>query len=373
MPVLNIQTLLRTQTDALAQLKTLGVEPKAHPQWPNLLQFTYDQIAASEHKSHPVVVESRGLILDQDQNWRVVAQPFTRFFNQGETGAADIDWSTARVQEKLDGSLMIVYWYAGAWQVATKGSPDAGGNVGEHSFTFAELFWRTWQDQYSDVNALIPGWTYCFELTSQYNRIVTQQSDNTGNLTLIGVRDQDGAEHPVALWAHCWDVVREFALTSVADVLAAADALDPAYQEGYVVVDQHWRRIKIKSPRYVLIHHLKDSLHTRGLVELVQRGEDSEVFAYFPDLRVRYDQILAQMHSLGQEIDQWFIQVAVSNTSRKNFALAAQAQVPTPVLGAMFALLDAKQANGFKWLCVQAPARTVEILSLMEVSNDVNY
>ena len=202
---------------------------------------------------------------------------------------------------------------------------------------------------------------------------MTQQSDNTGNLTLIGVRDQDGAEHPVALWAHCWDVVREFDLSSAADVLAAADALDPAYQEGYVVVDQHWRRIKIKSPRYVLIHHLKDSLHTRGLVELVQRGEDSEVFAYFPDLRVRYDQILAQMHSLGQEIDQWFIQVAVSNTSRKNFALAAQAQVPTPVLGAMFALLDAKQANGFKWLCVQAPARTVEILSLMEVSNDVNY
>ena len=370
MPVLNIQTLLRTQTDALAQLKTLGVEPKAHPQWPNLLQFTYDQIAAADHKFHPVVVESRGLILDQDQNWHVVAHPFNRFFNQGETGAADIDWSTARVQEKLDGSLMIVYWYAGAWQVATKGSPDAGGNVGEHSFTFAELFWRI-ADTPLTYN-LIPGWTYCFELTSQYNRIVTQQSDNTGNLTLIGVRDQDGAEHPVALWAHCWDVVREFDLSSAADVLAAADALDPAYQEGYVVVDQHWRRIKIKSPRYVLIHHLKDSLHTRGLIELVQRGEDSEVFAYFPDLRVRYDQILAQMQSLGQEIDQCFIQVAVSNTSRKNFALAAQAQVPTLVLGAMFALLDAKQANGFKWLCAQAPARIAEILSLMEVSNDVN-
>ena len=35
-----------------------------------------------------------------------------------------IDWGTARVYEKLDGSLMTLYRYGGAWQVASSGLPD---------------------------------------------------------------------------------------------------------------------------------------------------------------------------------------------------------------------------------------------------------
>jgi tRNA splicing ligase len=53
-----------------------------------------------------VVQECRGLILDESANWRIVAFPYTKFFNYGEEHAASIDWSTACVQEKLDGSLM---------------------------------------------------------------------------------------------------------------------------------------------------------------------------------------------------------------------------------------------------------------------------
>lgn len=58
----------------------------------------------------PIVQECRGLILDEAEGWRVVCMPYKKFFNFGEDCCADIDWSTAKVQEKLDGSLISLYW-----------------------------------------------------------------------------------------------------------------------------------------------------------------------------------------------------------------------------------------------------------------------
>ena len=43
----------------------------------------------------------------------------------GESSADAIDWSTARVMEKLDGSLATLYWYKGEWHVSSSGVPDA--------------------------------------------------------------------------------------------------------------------------------------------------------------------------------------------------------------------------------------------------------
>ncbi|MDE1867846.1 MAG: 2'-5' RNA ligase, partial [Thaumarchaeota archaeon] len=93
-------------------------------------------------KGHPIVEDCRGLILDSENNWNIVALPFKRFYNYAEGHAAKIDWSTARIQEKVDGSLCIVYFYDNKWHVATRGMPDAGGEVNGHNFTFAELFWK---------------------------------------------------------------------------------------------------------------------------------------------------------------------------------------------------------------------------------------
>lgn len=52
--------------------------------------------------------ECRGLVLDEAKDWAVVAMPYTRFFNYGERWASCIDWATAKVFEKMDGSLMTM-------------------------------------------------------------------------------------------------------------------------------------------------------------------------------------------------------------------------------------------------------------------------
>jgi len=54
-----------------------------------------------------------------------VAYPFNKFFNFGEEYADNIDWESAHVLEKVDGSLIKVYFHNGAWCVGTNNTIDA--------------------------------------------------------------------------------------------------------------------------------------------------------------------------------------------------------------------------------------------------------
>lgn len=49
--------------------------------------------------------------------------PYKKFFNFGEDCAATIDWNTAKVQEKIDGSLISLYWYDDSWHISSTGCP----------------------------------------------------------------------------------------------------------------------------------------------------------------------------------------------------------------------------------------------------------
>src|SRR5271170_7082534 len=91
----------------LARLcEQFAISAKRHPQFSNLVHLKYSQIDSPMNE--PIVRECRGLIVDQADDWRIVAAPYRKFFNHGEVHAAPIDWPTARVYEKLDGSLMYL-------------------------------------------------------------------------------------------------------------------------------------------------------------------------------------------------------------------------------------------------------------------------
>lgn len=342
-----------------------GVYSKRHPKYSNLVQFGYDQIESAKDKFNPHVIESRGLILDEANNWNVVAYPFNRFFNYGEgVNQHDIHWGTARVQEKVDGSLMIMYYYDDQWQVATRGSINASGNVGDNSFTFAELFWKifTKQFDFGVINDLNRTRTYMFELVSKYNRVVCDHSENEGELILIGMRSNIFFDE---FWVSEYpelNPVKEFSLATFDDVIKAAEALNPMQQEGFVVFDGVNRQ-KIKSPKYVLIHHLQDGFGPRRIVELIKLGEISEVLSYYPEYMKLYDDIENRINLLATESDADYILLNRTPLSRKEFALLA---IKTINPGAMFALLD-KKVNNSKEFILRLPAE--RILQMIGVKN----
>jgi hypothetical protein len=221
---------------------------------------------------------------------------------------------------------MILYYYAGAWQVATSGMPDAGGEVNGFGMTFAELFWKTFNTMglklpdYHFHRELHRGQTFMFELTSPMNRVVVQHSE--AKLVLIGLRWREGLEGNVDAWDGAYPVVRSFSLQSVDDILATFEAMDPVKQEGYVVVDGNFNRVKMKCPAYVALHHMKDGFSTKRLLSIVQTNEGSEFLAHFPEWASAHQELMHRYNGLVSELEATYERIAGA-PDQKSFALEA--------------------------------------------------
>lgn len=344
----------RSLADLTRQFKLTA---KRHGTYTNLIQLKYDQIESDFNE--PMVRQCRGLILDEGAGHRIVARPFDKFFNYGEPLAAPINWKTATIQEKLDGSLMIMYWWKDAWHVATSGTPDASGEIGPFGIRFAELFWSTWRQMKFPMPATIhQQCTWMFELTSPHNRIVVKH--DKAALRLIGLRNNlTGAELPVRNFS-TWNPVKEFAPCDLEMLLASLDTIDPLQQEGYVVVDRDFNRIKVKHPGYVALHHMRSSLSPRNILEVIRKGEASEVIASFPEWRETFEETRASYEALCDVLHQSWEEFKHVEP-RKSFAELA---LTTPMPAILFLLKDGKVANVREAMKQMHIDRLVDVLKL---------
>lgn len=364
---LAVQDFLRTGGTLAALAEQYAVKAMRHKMYPNLVLLKYSQIASD--MSLRIVQECRGIILDEADDWRVISRALDKFFNYGEPNAAEIDWATARVQEKVDGSLCTAYEYAGGWHVATTGNPDAGGPVGDSAFTFAELFWETLGIYLSEDWDTAPwenaDWCYLFELTTPHNRVVVNHL--TAGLTLLGVRDRvsgQWVQTSNTVMARVVPPVREFPLQSFADIQATFTGMDPLAQEGYVVVDAPGNRVKVKHPGYVAIHHMKDGMTPKSLLEVVQRGEVPEVAAHFPNLAEAFNAIKAEYDVLAGAIDAAYAPIKGIET-QKDFAAQALA---FPYSAALFDIRRGKAENGRDFLAKATLPSLMRLLGMKEDS-----
>lgn len=333
-----------------------SITHKRHGKYPNLVLLKYSQIDSP--MSEKIVQECRGIIFDQNNNWKVVSRAFDKFFNYQESLAAKIDWSTAKVQEKLDGSMMVVYPYNGEWLVQSSGSPDASGNVGNTLFTFASLFWQT----VKECGLLIPSPEYnvcfTFELMSPYNRVVVPHTRKS--IILIGCRSLDNQnELELESFSNVLNVpcVRSFPLDSIEKIITSFDHINPLSQEGYVVVDANFNRIKVKHPGYVAIHHAKDGVSDKSLLEIIRNGEEAEVVSYFPNLKEVFDSLKEKYENLIEKI----IYIWEENKNiklKKDFALKIK---NFSYSGILFALYDGKIKT------VEQGLKEMRIENLMEL------
>lgn len=334
---LQLQLYLRTDGTLETLARDLAVRSVRHPLYPNLILFKYDQI--NSPMDNLIVQECRGIILDEAADWQVVARPFSKFFNYGEPNAADIDWTTARVQEKVDGSLCVFYYYADRWHVATTGTPDAGGHVHNGDRMFRDLIWEAAHTR--SLQMLSPEHTYLFELTSPYNRVVVQHKEI--GLTLLGIRHREtGAwvlrEEIANYLTGNVSITQEYAFDSFVSILASFDHIDPLTHEGYVVVDSQGQRVKVKHPRYVALHLLKESSNPRAFVEVLQAGETPELLTYFPELTADYLPLQTAYEALIVEIDADYARLQ-SIEAQKDFA---QEALKTRCSSALFSIRAGK-------------------------------
>lgn len=317
-------------------VETYHINAVTHQQYPNLVCLKYSMMDSP--MSQAVVRQSRGIIFDRANDWEIVAYPYDKFFNYGEGRAATIDWASARVYEKLDGSLMTLYFYDGKWQVASSGTPDGTGNLRGYDFNLAELFWRVW----TELDYQLPTDTehcYLFELVTQYNQIIV--IPDRDRLVLHGARNiKTLAESEPQIWAdkYGWEGVATYPLTNERELKAAANLLNPIATEGYVVCDRHFNRVKVKSPQYVAIQHLMGGFCALRLTKILIANEGEEFLVYFPEWTDLYRQMKERYQALIPEIEvNWerYKDIPV----QKDFALAIK-DLPYPSI--LFALRGGK-------------------------------
>lgn len=321
------------------------VNIKYHKKYPNLCLLKYDQLESPHNNL--ITNECRGLILDigTPNEFKVVSRSFDRFFNHGEDHAASIDWNTATCYEKLDGSLAVLYWYDGHWNVQTSGTPDASGEVDRFGFTFEKLFWDTWNELgYKLPSENWQGFSFIFELCTKWNKVVVQHQQS--RIVFLGSRycrtedyTQNSPYHfDINENISAWEAVKSYPLGSFEDIVKSCSTLNPIEQEGYVVCDAKFNRVKLKSPQYVALNNIRDGHGPKRIIEIIRTNEYQEFLTYFPEWKDEYNKYLNKFALLECELMvAWDKNHYIEN--QKEFALAIK---NVPFNGALFMMRTGK-------------------------------
>jgi hypothetical protein len=334
------------------------VSVKPHPKYPNLLQFTYNQIESPVGSK--ACQACRGVILDKDNDWNTVCHSYDRFFNLGEQYASEIDWNTARVTEKVDGTLIQMFHYDNQWMVATKGSPDAGGGVGDFGFTFKDFFWKTWNDLGYDL----PDDTSCcyaFELCTQHNRIVVQHGKP--RIVFHGMRNLQYDYELVPYTTKSWEIIKQYAFGYTDEIQAVLDSMDGLEQEGFVIVDGSFNRIKMKCDDYVRKHRTISCLSTRNLLDIIRQNEAVEYLVHFPEWQKLHDEIKAKYDALMLDVETTYNQHK-GITNQKDYADKAK---KNRMSGALFNLRSGKVSSVREYVKDMNIKHLEDILGLRQV------
>ena len=320
----------------------------------------YDQIESDFSKEE--VREARGLILEKG-TWNVMSFIFKKFFNYGEGHADKIDWNKAIVYIKLDGSLLQLYfdWIIGEWCAGTTGTANGEGEVNKKENTnFAQLFWRVAESCGLDKTNLRKDLCYGFELTTPYNIVVTPHGRS--RITLLGARNVKTLVEENDLEKLSYQIgipsVLTFDFKDISyEMLYKLFENMPFTEEGYVVSnleeDGIIKRIKIKNPAYVAVHHLKSKLGEYHIMSVIKTNEVDEFIATFPEraeeierLKEGFNNLIIKMESIKEIL----YPLIKNNVPRKEYALKVFQELQNNNLdksfsGCFFGILDGRIEN----------------------------
>lgn len=305
--------------------KTVNDFNLIYKEYPNKVLLKYSQ-TESPFKCEEVR-DARGIILDK-HDWSVMSLGFRKFFNNGETNAAKIDWKSAHVLEKIDGSFAQVYFdkYLNEWCIGSSGTAEGEGVVFGR-ITFKDLFYMSAKGM--NFDKLIKGNTYCFELTTPHNIVVTPHRDF--NVTLLAIRELSNlTEFKYKDVIKIGDelnvkTVKRFPLNNNSEILKTFVGL-PFYHEGYVVIDKNFSRVKIKNPAYLAAHHLKNNCAPHSILDIIKTNEIDEFVATFKELEPMVRDLNKKYHDLVSRLEKcWVILKSLKPTSiepkeKKRFA-----------------------------------------------------
>ena len=295
--------------NGLVRDKAIHVREHKSP-YQNLMVLNYDQI--NSPKNDEITMLCRNLIVQFcDDGFHVVSRSFDRFFNLGEMEDyyTDFVWENATAQEKMDGSLISIYWnpLSMRWEVSTSGTAFGESEIYSSGVTYRQGVLAAFDVDDSNFNIWVDTifhreYTYIFEFVSPENRIVTPYKK--AEMILLAVRNHATGEYNDTEKTDCYNrsvsvgatiypskmglkfrLVEQFQIQSSGEIVDATESLT-GLKEGFVVVDKNNKRIKIKNSQYLILHKLRGKLTgltRRDVFGLILSGESEEYLSYFKE------------------------------------------------------------------------------------------
>lgn len=366
-------------------LETLSADPfnlKIKREGPYVM-FNYDQIRSDFNLR--VVREARGIIFRNGEWENPVCWAFDKFGNYGESYAPDIDWATSFVTEKVDGSLIKMWYDAGNWHISTNGTIDAfKAEMSDMMYpSFGDYFGDTLRNYYSDINVFLDGlnkdFTYMFELVGPYNRVVIPYEKCA--VYFLGARNRfTGEEHPcTAIEMENLGVAKlqrpkVYQLLTLDDCIRVVETFSWD-QEGFVVCDSNFNRVKVKSPAYVLAHFARNNniITKKHLIRIVLLNEVEEFMCYAADYKDKLEEVQKQINlfvNIGDKLAEACREMS-SILSRSDYARLVKA-MPDIYQGLLFCNYGASRTMT-EYTAKWNEAKWEEYLELFEKYKERNW
>lgn len=325
------------------------------------IMFKYNQLTSD--LSNPVVQEARGIIFNE-ADWTCVCNPFNKFFNYGEENAASIDWNHAAITEKIDGSLMKVWFHNGEWHISTNGTIDADKAMANDWTSFAHIFREACGNL--DFNQLEKDATHMFELVSPITRVVIPY-EKTELYYLTSQYNYCNTEFRNEYLASNFKMPRVFHFSSLKDVVAYCSTLDWT-SEGFVVYDGV-NRVKVKSPAYIKAHYARNNgcVSLNSLLDIIRQNEVDEFLVYASDYAEVIEKLsnklavyVAELCTFGYDFTRYY------NLSKKEYA-AIVMTMPIKYRDFLFKRYDNHQYGVDEYVMALTNSRLITLLDLKNI------
>jgi RNA ligase len=322
--------------DILEKYQTEGLLSKQfHPKH-NLIIWNYTPRVQYEKLWDDVTLRCRGLITDT--NGKVIVQPFKKFFNYEEVvNETPINNDYVYIQEKIDGSLGILFFYEDEWIMSTRGSFTS-----EQSQRGLEILKKKYK-----LQSFEPSIAYLVEIIYPENRIVVNYNQEkivflstTLNHSFNWEETKEDELHWTTSCAFFKsngikkeDIVETKQFFNFSDELyRELKEKNEENKEGYVLkfFPSNFR-VKIKFEEYVRLHKIVTNISNRDIWEYLKEGKSfDEILDKVPDefynwVKETKENLIFQFNKIENEYKWIFnsIKKVKETSDRKVFATYA--------------------------------------------------
>jgi RNA ligase len=311
-----------------------------HPEY-DIWILNYSKTCQFERAWDNITLSCRGLIIDND--CKIIGRSFRKFFNYEEVAETINVDRPFEAYEKMDGSLIILFYYAKEqkWIVASRGS-----FISDQSELARKIV-----DEKIDTSQLSSTYTYVFELIAPSNRIVIDYG-NVEDLFLLGCintisGDELSYDEMYNMNKKIFPIVKRYYTYGDAHTIDDIRKIQENNREGFVIRFEDGERIKIKFEEYVKLHRIITNVSNKTVWEYLMNDLPfDELLENVPDefydwLKKTKSDLERQFIKIEHEILKEFYQIYFKEgiTERKAFAEKA---LQSKNRGFLFALYSSK-------------------------------